>query len=190
MNGARAQQVVLVCGVSGVGKTRLIRSFLASGADAATLSAGAIIADARKIQDPEFLRRLPADELLQSQELLIAGFRKLRPSLSQRLLILDVHTLIDNGRELYVIPDAVFSALEPNGIVHVQANPDSIALQRQLDVGRVRPVRSTQELADCQQRSAHRAEQIAEFLGIWSATVLSGDEPTFFKLLARYTDSS
>lgn len=177
--------IIVACGLSGVGKTYLINTFLGANPHAARLSAGAIIAEARKITDPEFLRRLPVNELDRSQQLLIAGFPNMLSALNARLLLLDAHTVIDNSDELYVVTDAVFAALAPDGIIHVEAEPSVIARQRQMDVERVRPFRSIQVLAEHQQISARRAQEVAARLNVWFASVRAGDAQTFSDLLHR-----
>src|SRR5262245_54190385 len=123
--------VIAVCGLSGVGKTYLIDEFLAENPDAARLSAGALVAEARQINDPEFLRNLPISELDRSQDLLVAGMPLALARVSAKLVLLDAHTVIDNGDSLYIVTDAVFAALSPNGIIHVEARPETIARRRE-----------------------------------------------------------
>jgi len=125
------------------------------------------------------------NELERSQQLLIAGFPNSLAAVSGRLLFLDAHTLIDNGDELYVVKDAVFAALAPDGIIHVEAEPSVIARQREADVGRVGPFRAIEVLAEHQQILAQRAQEVAACLGVWFARVQSGDAQKFAELLNR-----
>lgn len=176
--------VIAIFGLSGVGKTYLINRFVAESEHVERLSAGSIIAEARSIMDPEFLRKLPTNELDRSQELLIAGFPRTLENLTARLLLLDAHTVIDNGSdELYLVADSVFAALRPDGIIHVEAEPRVIARQREADTGRARPYRSVQVLDDQQRVSARRAEEVAAGLGVWCARISSGDVRAFGRLL-------
>jgi adenylate kinase len=179
-----APTIIVICGLSGVGKTYLINRFVAGNGYAARLSAGSIIAEARNITDPEFLRKLPANELDRSQELLIAGLPRILRNVTAPLVLLDAHTVIDNGSEgLYVVTDAVFAALRLHGIIHVEAEPEVIARQRDADTERARPHRSVKVLSDQQQVSARRAQEVAAGLNVWCARVRSGEVHAFEKLL-------
>ncbi len=183
--------VIAVCGISGVGKTYLINRVVAGLEHVTRLSAGSIIAEARSSAHPEFLRKLPVDELDRSQELLIAGFSRALADIRSRLLLLDAHTVIDNGSdELYLVADSVFAALRPDGIIHVEAEPELIVRQREADSVRPRPSRSVKVLDNQQRASAQRAEQLAAGLGIWCARVRSGDVGTFESLLAVTLDEA
>jgi adenylate kinase len=172
--------VIAICGLSGVGKTYLINRFLSANAHATRLSAGAVIAEARNTTDPEFLRQLPVDELDLSQELLIAGLPRAIKDANSSLLLLDAHTVIDNGSDdMYVVANEVFTALRPDGIIHVEADPAAIARQREADRERARPHRTAEILSQQQTLSARRAQEIADALGVWFKRVESGDFHTF-----------
>jgi adenylate kinase len=178
--------VILICGVAGVGKSTLIRGFLARHSNASTFSAGAIIAKARSTADPEFLRSLPADELAVSQQLLVEGFAKLLSTVSTGLLLLDAHTVIDGDGGLYRVPLSVFEQLKLNGLVHIEADAGTILERRLHDEARVRPPRSLAQLVEYQRLSAESAKQIGDHLGIWVATVESGDQATLERLLEQH----
>jgi adenylate kinase len=175
--------VILICGVAGVGKSTLIRRFLARHANASTLSAGAIIAKARSNTDPEFLRSLPSDELTVSQQLLVEGFASLLPTISTGLLLLDAHTVIDCDHGLYRVPISVFEQFKLKGLIHIEADAGTILERRLQDEARIRPPRSLAQLVEYQRLSADCAKQIGDRLGIWVATVDSGDRATFERLL-------
>lgn len=176
--------VILICGVSGVGKTRMARAFVSKHPSTVALSAGTIIGEARKINDPEFLRQLPVDEIDKNQQLLVAGFERLRSSLSADLILLDAHTVIDTEHGLHTLPREVFKGLRPDGVIHVEADPADIYKQRELDRQRQRPVRSVANISEYQEMSRNRAREVAENLLVWMETVRSGDDPSFAQIIA------
>ena len=113
----------------------------------------------------------------------MVGFTNILPTISANLLLLDAHTVIDGDGGLYRVPISVFEQFKLDGLVHVEAAPASILERRTLDKERARPQRSLSELADYQQLSADCARQIANQLGIWAATIESGDQATLEQLL-------
>src|SRR5258705_10790450 len=108
---------ILVCGISGVGKTSLIQSSTKDFPNALRWRASDIIAQAREMSDPERLRLLPPLELLRSQELLVEGFRAHRELFPSELVILDAHSVIDTDEGFFQVPVEVVSRLSPSGIV-------------------------------------------------------------------------
>lgn len=184
MSAQQSLKVVLVCGVAGVGKTSLIRDFVAGRPWAVTLSAGTIIAEARRISDPERLRTLPSNELERSQQLLVEGFSRILPTVAASLLLLDAHTVIDGNDGLYCVPFDVFERLKLDGVIHVEAQSAVIWERRRLDTQRVRPQRSVSDLAEYQRLSAERACQISSRLSTWIGHIEAGDQEQFERLLA------
>jgi adenylate kinase len=174
--GPRMSPVIFVAGVSGVGKSRLLRAWVTSRPDAHVLSAGGIIGAARQRNDPEFLRSLSSEELTRSQQLLAGGFRQLRPTLKAGLILLDGHVLIEQpGGNLYEIPTQTFRELGVSGVLHLENEVTTIQTRRTGDTQRTRPLRSIQELQAYQQASRGRAQRMADELGVW-IRVLSSDD--------------
>lgn len=180
---------ILVCGVSGVGKTHLINRVLQKIPDAVSLRASAIIGATRDNSDPEYLRALPTDELTRSQELLVRGFLERRCSLAGKRVLLDAHSVIDTGHPtgqviLLEIPTDVIARLEPSGIIHVEDSVKRIAERRNLDAVRSRPARSFEQLDAYQVRSLTICKQYEGALGIPLMRVDSGDEEEFTRAIA------
>ena len=182
MNTCSPPKVVLICGVAGVGKTSLIRDFIARHQWATTLSAGSIIAEARQTSDPEVLRTLPSDELERNQRLLIEGFARILPTIDASLLLLDAHTVVDGANGLYLVPVHVFVKLQLDGIIHVEAPTSEIYERRRLDTQRKRPNRTASELEEYQRSSMERAFQVGSELKVWVERVNS-DQDALRKLL-------
>jgi adenylate kinase len=179
-------KVVFVCGISGVGKSHLLRRYAERRGDLTVISAGGLIGNARAARDRDALRNLSSTDLHQSQELLLEGFRRLLPTTTASLLIIDGHALIDNNEEdPYIVPLEVFDSLALDGLIHIESLPDAIAERRRRDLNRIRPERSIEELTRHQELSATRTLQIASRLGIPAATCLSGDDAEFDDVMIR-----
>jgi adenylate kinase len=179
-------KVIFVCGISGVGKSYLLRRYAELGNDRVVISAGGLIAHARAARDRDTLRTLSATDLHESQQMLVEGFRGLLPTITAPVLIIDGHALIDNNQnDPYLVPNEVFHALSPNGFVHIESPPDTIAERRRLDVVRQRPDRSIAELTRHQELSAARILDVARHLRVPAATCPSGDFAGFEAAMTR-----
>jgi adenylate kinase len=179
-------KVVFVCGISGVGKSHLLRRYAELRKDLTVISAGGLITHARAARDRDALRNLSTTDLHESQQLLVDGLRGLLPTISASLLIIDGHALIDNNEDdPYLVPLEVFDSLAPDGLVHIESPPDAIAERRRSDHSRVRPERSIEELTHHQELSAARTLQIGRRLAIPTATCQTGDETEFDAAMSR-----
>lgn len=179
---------ILVCGISGVGKTRLINRTLGRIPGAVVLRASEIIGLARQNNDPEFLRRLPRNELERSQELLVQGYRQYRETRSDDVVILDAHSVIDQGDSepaLFDVPVNFIAKLRPQGIIFVEDSVEQIAIRRLNDRCRSRPQRSLEQLETYQVRSLAVCESYQSALGVPLLRVRSGDELAFIGAIRR-----
>jgi adenylate kinase len=170
---------LLVCGISGVGKTSLIQSTTVRFPVALRWRASEIIGETRGTTDPERLRALRPKDLQRSQELLIQGFRARRGLFPDKLVILDAHSVIDTDDGFFEVPVDVVSRLRPAGIIHVASRVDQIEARRTTDPARTRPKRSAIQLAEYQKRSKLACERYRDALGIPLIHVDSGDNADF-----------
>lgn len=161
---ARMKQVVMVCGISGVGKTRLIRQVLPDLPETLTWTASEIIGEARRNTDPEYLRTLPADELARSQEMLVRGFRHRWDETIATLILLDAHCVLDTDEGLFEIDTGIIRRLDPVSFIHVEEHVEQILERRTADTRKRRPDRSLQQLRDYQDRSRQACEGFAQAL--------------------------
>ena len=166
---------ILVCGISGVGKTRLLNDVLKSLPSAVLWRASEIIGAARNVLDPETLRTLPATEILRSQALLIRGFEALRRAFPNTLVLLDAHSVIDADTGYIEIPVEVVRRFVLSGILHVSDEPARILKRRIADTERVRPVRSLVHLVEYQLRSRAACEGYSAALNVPLIEVRSGE---------------
>jgi adenylate kinase len=176
-------QTILVCGISGVGKTRLLDDVVKLLPSVVVWRASEIIGAARNILDPEALRTLPAGEILQSQVLLVQGFEVQRREFPDSLVLLDAHSVIDSDNGLIEIPIEVAAHFMPTGILHVSDEPARILERRLADTKRVRPARSLGQLTEYQRRSIAVCEGYSVALDVPLIEIRSGDIGGFTKAI-------
>ena len=181
------RRVVAVFGISGVGKTTIIRQWLNGREDALHLQASALISQG--LTDPsrksEMLRRSSESGILANQGILVEMFRREVIASRAGLVVFDGHLMIDNDEGLVAIPLAVIAALQPHILVHVEQLPEVIAARRRSDRERSRPVRDTSTLQYHQARSRALCEDYGSKLGIQVAQINGDDQSALNEALAR-----
>jgi adenylate kinase len=185
MNAVRYPRVVFVCGISGVGKTHLIRQVLPELPEAVSWTASEIIGEARQNADPEYLRTLPAQELVRSQELLVRGFRARLDTTAAALVLLDGHTVLDTDEGFFDIDVAVIRRLDPTALIHVEDHVAHILERRTADARKPRPARTAQQLDDYQDRSRAVCARFAQTLNRPLLTIYSDDAVGFLAAVAE-----
>ena len=158
----KRQAKIFVCGIAGVGKSFLLTRARTLRPDCEVYRASEIIGNARKNLDGEFLRNLPHDELVASQQLLVAGFNQQMLSCTSPLVFLDGHTVIDNDHGMFPIQSEVFAGINLDKILHVEDSSDRIYERRSLDTSRPRPPRTPQQLEQYQRLSLATCEEVAK----------------------------
>jgi adenylate kinase len=181
---------ILVFGISGVGKTRLIQRTKDQLMPVFTWRASEIIGEARNISSGEDLRRLPVNEIQASQELLVRGFSVRRCANPHELVILDAHSVIDADGGLVDIAADVVARLYPAGLIHVGDTAANIHQRRDADAARPRPAREVAELEQYQKRSLEICRRYSEALLVPLVEVISGDEQAFIRAVRRIVDSA
>ena len=176
---------ILVCGVSGVGKTALLTRVGDQMPQALVWRASELIGEARRTLDPEALRAMSAEEIQHSQDLLVHGICVRRASHPDRLVLLDAHSVIDSDAGLIDVPVEVIARLHPSGIIHVSDDVAGIVKRRQADVTRVRPLRSVSELEAYQRRSLAACKRYEIELGIPLFEITSGDTAGMISAIER-----
>jgi adenylate kinase len=175
--------VIVVCGISGVGKTWRVADALRSLPHAVTWTASEIIGTERQNQDTEYLRSLPTDEINRSQEMLVAGFGRRLAAQDCDLVLLDAHSVIDSAAGLHDIPVDVFRRLTPRGFVHLSDFVESIHQRRRNDHKKQRPDRTLSELEVHQDRSLGNCRQYGAELGVPVVPLHETDTETFLTAL-------
>src|SRR5271155_3811835 len=160
------RRVVALTGISGVGKSTLIKT-LAASVPLKHLQASALIKEGRRasgdaVLTPDQLRLVDIDE---NQQFLVRGFR-LSIGTSKRLVILDGHTVIERNGDLIRIDARVFGAIGIDSMIFLADDPDAIAKRRHNDTTRNRPVTSVDDLRLIQEEAQNHAVAICQALGI------------------------
>jgi adenylate kinase len=160
------RQVIALTGLSGVGKSTLIRA-LAVSIPLEHLQASVLIKEGRHaIGDATITQdQLRFVDIGENQNLLIRGFR-LKAGTSNRLIILDGHTVIERDDGLTLIDARVFGAIGIDGMIFLADDPEAIAKRRRDDPARRRPVPSVDRLRLVQEEAQRHAVAICLALSV------------------------
>jgi adenylate kinase len=155
------QRTVALLGVSGVGKSTILR-MLSTKIEFQHLQASALIKEGRQAKDSDSLRLSDIDD---NQRFLIAGFhRSVDPR--SRLVLLDGHSVIDTPTGLVPIDIGVFSAIGIQQIICLIDDPEVIERRRANDTSRNRPQRDAGELKSYQDTALLHSAAISMKLAI------------------------
>jgi adenylate kinase len=170
-----------VFGVSGVGKSTLLRRFTAIHLDFEYVSASALLKRATEKDDAR-LRDAPPDQIQRNQELLVREFSSFRQAIPHRHILLDAHSVIDGENGLTPVPLEIIRAFQPVRLIFVHDAPERIVGRRRADI-RARPERTARFLSKYQQFSLSTCEAYAAELGIELITVEAGDLDAFSRAI-------
>jgi adenylate kinase len=147
------QSIIALVGISGVGKSTLLRA-AAETVRFQHLQASALIKAAKEKQTTEAVvtDELRTADITDNQALLVQGFRDARDP-SKNLIVLDGHTVIDTPNGLITIEPKVFEALGVTQFIFIADETTAIALRRANDHTRNRPQRSASELCHHQEQA-------------------------------------
>jgi adenylate kinase len=157
------QQVFVLVGISGVGKTTFLRR-VREKVEFQHLSAGGLILNSASL-DHKGRDELRFSDIDENQRLLVAEFERARDK-SARRVVLDAHTVIETRDGIREIGTAVFEMLRIDGLMHLSSSPELILRNRINDIGRSRPQLSISEIAKNQATSLSAARRIAKDLRI------------------------
>ncbi|MCB0310232.1 MAG: AAA family ATPase [Bdellovibrionales bacterium] len=176
-------KIIMVAGISGVGKTTLIKS-AQSSCKFQHISAGSIIQNQKLLAEGETKRDvLRLGDISDNQLLLVEGFWKAKDA-TQDIVVLDGHTVIDTPDGLVPISSSVFVALEVSLFVFVKGEPEQILAQREADLSRNRPQLDLEDIRRHQVEALKATLGLALKLSVPLEVICSGDTKTFTRLLA------
>lgn len=135
---------VVVFGISGVGKSTACVSYVSRHPTVLHTSAGALLQEAKRTES-SLLRIQDPQSILRNQNLLCAALARFRLGREDADILIDAHSIIDNGHELVEIPVDTVRAINPSGLILLEAPAELVFERRQKD-SRSRPLRSVEEL--------------------------------------------
>lgn len=160
----RPGPLIVLLGISGVGKSFLARRMSEFRPDLLCLSAGTLLKEALRV-DPEKLRTANRDVILANQALLSEAVRRARSGRWQQTVLLEAHSVIDNDKDLIDVPVEIIQALEIAGIILIEEYAAHIRRRRKADL-RTRPDRKLYELDEQQRQSSEVAVRYATILSV------------------------
>ncbi|WP_068094076.1 AAA family ATPase [Novosphingobium rosa] len=156
--------VVILLGVSGVGKSRLASEIGALRPDILRLSAGGLLRKHLRTTS-EKLRTADRRDVQENQFALAEALADERRGQEDRLVLLEAHSFIDNDQELVDVPVEIIGSLKPSGIILISTTAERLARQREMDE-RERPKRTVHELRRHLDHSRDLARRYSALLGI------------------------
>jgi adenylate kinase len=173
--------LTFVVGVSGVGKTQMIKRFVAEHQQYIHLEASKLIKQAINAQTSEQLRLLPREQILNNQYSLIQELAKYKQQ--HHRIILDGHLLINNGQEVVPVPLDIVKKIAPYNIILIQGDSRDIFLHCIKDCKKKRSEKKIFEINREQQYTKKIATNYSIKLGIKFNTIHFSDYTEFKKLL-------
>lgn len=143
--------LIMVFGISGVGKTTACEAFVKSNPIYFYDRASAIMQRAHRTVT-EALRTTDSESIRSNQGVLPSAVMALREAFPYKIMLLDCHAIIDNDKGLVEVPPETIKDLKPDGFILLEADA-AVVKQRRENAERVRPNRTVDQI---------EAEQIAE----------------------------
>lgn len=176
---------IALLGLSGVGKSTLIGQ-LNERIAVLHLQASALIKDeqAYRAQQPDDSEALRLGAIADNQALMIAAYRRVVAS-TELPVVFDGHSVIDGRDGLVEVAPSVFVDLELDAIFYLSADPHIIAERRRADVGRDRPTRDAETLAEQQRIAENVARRIAGQIDCTFIAITDSDVDRLAETLRR-----
>ncbi|AWI90994.1 hypothetical protein C0214_23935 [Methylobacterium sp. DM1] len=156
--------IIIVFGLSGVGKTTLCKAFVHQHPHYIYLSASQMLREATG-RMPEELRMSDPQAIQERQKLLSAVLEEKRKGREGAPVLIDAHSVIDNNNTIVSVPISAIAAMRPTGLAFIEADPVAI-LQRRATDSRDRPIRTIDELRQQQLFAKEIAHEYAEKLDL------------------------
>jgi adenylate kinase len=166
--------VIVLLGISGVGKSRLARSIAIARPAILRLTASELLRSSLHTTG-ERLRTASSAQVRGNQTQLGPALAKARENNWCRPVLLEAHSFIDNDRELVDVPTSVMRELGACGFLILEAPPADIYRHREED-SRIRPTRDIDELDRQQRHGRQLARQYATELNVPLRFVGSDDK--------------
>lgn len=170
--------MVLVVGISGVGKTTLCAAYADARPYVCHLTASHLIASSLRTT-VEHLRGISSrSQLMENQRVLSRELIAARRRAGHRPLLLDGQCVIDSGGELVVLPPEEVMSLCPAAIILLEIDLDEL-LRRRASDGKRRHFRSSDELEEQVEINRRAVSHYAALFGLpWK--IVAADRQEFF----------
>lgn len=155
---------IAVFGVSGVGKSTLIKSFILNEPSWGHIQAGELIKSELKNTAHDKLRAVSSEVLIKNQFLIVDAFWREIDDKKLSKIIFDGHSIIDTGAETIKVPTDIIKALKPTKLVFIKADPKIILDRRLKDTSRDRPILSIQKINEQQDMALEQFKLYAKEL--------------------------
>lgn len=132
----KSQKTIIIFGLPGAGKTTLIKDFIEAREGFTRLSGGSLIGEDLPEQDRDYLRKQKEDEILSNQEKLVLKFLRKKRELSGQHIIFDGHCLVKDRNRLMKVPVEIIGRLEPDIIIFIDEDSETIINRRINDSNR------------------------------------------------------
>ncbi len=177
-------KIIIIAGLSGVGKTYLMKRLEEQSDMFVRFSAGSLIKKRRLTMDRDQLRCLSSNEILQNQYALIEQLnQELQHVTENKLILVDAHMIIDSESQVIEIPLDIFKKINPSQIIFLHDDPSIILTRRKQDNCRKRPLRSIKQITEQQDKSLKMAKDYARCLSIPFKAITSIDAMSLGDLL-------
>ncbi|HEU5114772.1 MAG TPA: AAA family ATPase [Candidatus Paceibacterota bacterium] len=137
--------LVLVVGISGVGKTTLCAAYAARRPEICHLTASYLIARRLKTTVQNLRDMKVRSELLSNQRALAEELQYERRKIGRRPVLLDGQCVLDTGAKLIVLPPDELMVLGPTALMLLELDVDELLRRRSAD-NKKRPSRTAAEL--------------------------------------------
>ena len=141
--------LTFVVGVSGVGKTEMIRRFVAHHHDYVHLEASKLIMQGMNTQTSKQISLLPKEQIIKNQFFLLKELSNYKQKYPR--IILDGHLVIHNNHESVPIPLDVVKKIAPYNIILIRGSAQDIISNRISDPHKNRLSQTENEIDDSQE---------------------------------------
>jgi adenylate kinase len=163
-----------VLGISGVGKTFLIKQLASRRPELSWTSGGTLLERANAITRDD-LRLAQKSTIIMNQEIIRRSFVDFVSASEATVILFDGHCVINSGSELVPIPASVFKDLGIDRIAFVYDDPGLIQSRRVSDQSRNRAIQTVEEIAFEQDFARTTCAAIVQELQIPSCQVSNAD---------------
>lgn len=178
-----AKRIIALAGLSGAGKTTLIRQVV-DESKVVHLSTSELIKTQIKVENvvDKTSEALRTGNIANNQDRLITAFTAIAPSITEHI-ILGCHTIIDTPTGIQEIPIEVFKTIKITDFLFLSVDPMELYQRREKDMLRSRPIRTIEELESQQKIGLELAHQIAEALCILFFDIGAAPEEQLLSIL-------